>query len=114
VLGPLLFNIFLNDFPLGIGNIAEVIMFADDTSILCSAKDPNYLSAKLDLVCKHITSWFQNNQLMINLEKTKLIKFSPTAVTSYSLNSSMAKKLSEIGRLKFLGLQLDKCKQFKN
>jgi hypothetical protein len=88
-------------------------MFANDTSILCSAKDPNYLIAKLDLVCKHISSWFQNNQLMVNLGKTKLIKFSPTAVTSYSLKSSMAKKVSEIGRLKFLGLQLDNHLTYK-
>jgi len=36
VLGPLLFNIYTNDFPLQIDSLAEVIMFADDTSILFS------------------------------------------------------------------------------
>jgi exonuclease III len=113
VLGPLLFNIFINDFPLEISNIAEVIMFADDTSIICSANDPNYLSAKLDLVCNHIFSWFQNNQLMINLDKTQIMKFSPTAVTNYSLQSAMVKKFNEIGRLKFLGIQLDNHLTYK-
>jgi hypothetical protein len=36
VLGPLLFNVHINDFPLEINTISEVIMFADDTSILCT------------------------------------------------------------------------------
>jgi hypothetical protein len=39
VFGPLLFNIYINDFPLEINTISEVIMFADDTSILCTTKD---------------------------------------------------------------------------
>jgi hypothetical protein len=39
VLGPLLFNIHINDFPLELSKISEVILFADDTSILCTAKD---------------------------------------------------------------------------
>jgi hypothetical protein len=47
VLGPLLFNIFINDFPLEIGKIAKVIMFADDTSILCTAKDHHNLIIKV-------------------------------------------------------------------
>jgi hypothetical protein len=41
VLGPLLFNIYINDITLEISNISEVIMFADNTSNLCTAKDFN-------------------------------------------------------------------------
>jgi hypothetical protein len=87
VLGPLLFNTFINDFPHEIGKIAEVIMFADDTSILCTAKDRQNLTIKLDVVLNHMFTWFQNNQLMINLDKTKMIKFTPTAAMSYPLHT---------------------------
>jgi hypothetical protein len=38
VLGPLLFNIYINDFPLEINKISEIIMYADDTSILFTTK----------------------------------------------------------------------------
>jgi hypothetical protein len=41
VLGHLLFNIYINDFPLEISKISEVIMFPGGTSILCTPKDLN-------------------------------------------------------------------------
>jgi hypothetical protein len=53
-MGPLLFNIYINDFPLVISTISEVIMFADDTSILCTAKDCNNLKSKLNVVLTHL------------------------------------------------------------
>jgi hypothetical protein len=87
VLGPLLFNIYINDFPLEISKISEVIMFADDTSILCTAKDYYNLKIKLDVIFRHMFMWFQNNQFMINLDKIKMIKLTPTASTCYTLRT---------------------------
>jgi hypothetical protein len=86
VLGPLLFNMYINDFPLEISKISEVIMFANDTSILCTAKDYYNLRSKLNVVFSHMFMWFQDNQLVLNLVKTKMIKLNPTAATSYPLD----------------------------
>jgi len=36
VMHPLLFDMYINDFPLQINSLLEVILFADDTSILVS------------------------------------------------------------------------------
>jgi hypothetical protein len=83
VFGPLLFNIYINDFPLEIGNISKVIMFADDTSILCTAKDFNNLKMKLDILLMHMSMWFQGNHFALNLDKTEMI---PTSATSYPLH----------------------------
>jgi hypothetical protein len=74
MLGPLLFNIYINDSPLLINTISEVIMFADDTSILCTSKNYNDLKTKLDVILG-----FQNNQLALNHDKTKIIKFTTAA-----------------------------------
>jgi hypothetical protein len=82
VLGPLLFNMYINDFPLKINTISEVIMFADDTSILCTAKDCNNLKSELNVVFTHMSRWFQSNQFALNLDKTKMIKFITTSATS--------------------------------
>jgi hypothetical protein len=69
VLGPLLFNIYINDFPLEINTISEVIMFADDTSILCTSKNYHDLKTKLDVILGHMVDWFQNNQLELIKQK---------------------------------------------
>jgi hypothetical protein len=107
VLGPLLFNIYINDFPLEINKISEVITFADDTSILCTTKDYHNLKIKLDAIFSHMLKWFQN-QFVLNLDKTKMLEFTPTAATCYPLNLMLHNKsLKEVEMMKFLGLQLD-------
>jgi hypothetical protein len=63
VLGPLLFNNYVNDFTLEISKTTEFVMFADDTSALCTSKDYNNLKIKLDIVCSHMSRWFQANLL---------------------------------------------------
>lgn len=87
VLGPFLFNIYINDFPLEISKISQVIMFTDDTSILCIGKDYNNLKIKLGVVFSHMFMWFQNNQLALNLDRAKMIKCIPTAAMNYPLHT---------------------------
>ena len=108
VLGPLLFNIYVNDFPPEINKIYEIIMYVDDTTILCTTKNYHDLKIKLDVVSFHMFKWFQNNQFVLNLDKTNIIKFTPTAAISYPLNLTFYDKaLIEVETIKFLGLQLD-------
>jgi hypothetical protein len=57
-------------------------MFADDTSILCAAKDINNLKMKIDIVLMHMSMWFQSSQFALNLHKTQMIKFIPTSATN--------------------------------
>jgi hypothetical protein len=86
VSGPSLFNIYINDFPHDINTISEVIMFADDASILCTSKNYHDLKTKLDVILSHMVDCFQKNQLALNLDKTKIIKFTTTASACYPLN----------------------------
>ena len=39
ILGPLLFIIYVNDLPSGINQFANPVIYADDTSVLVSAKN---------------------------------------------------------------------------
>jgi hypothetical protein len=64
VLGPSLFNMFINDYPLQITSFAEVIMFADYTSIPASHTNYDDFMEVLTLYCYRS----RNDSRLISLE----------------------------------------------
>jgi len=76
VLGPLLFLIYINDFPYIIHQIAKPVIYADDTSILVHAANVMELKVKIDDSIYQIYEWVLVNGLTLNLDKTNIIKFS--------------------------------------
>jgi hypothetical protein len=65
---------FINDLPRVIQN-AEVVLFADDTSILTAENNNLLLNEKIQNVRKPLENWFYVNRLIINTEKSKAIIF---------------------------------------
>jgi hypothetical protein len=97
VLGPLLFNTYINDFPLGVNTKLDAIMFADDTSVLICNEKFNEFENTFNTVLKHITAWFHANQLVLNLDKTNIVKFTPkNIVRSLSTIEYVGKVLTEV------------------
>ena len=72
VLGPLLFNIYLNDLLWFIEN-GEVCNYADDTTPYSCNKDLNTLIANLEADSLNAIEWFKNNYMRLNTDKCKLI-----------------------------------------
>lgn len=116
VLGPLLFNIYINDLaslPLN----AKPYMYADDTALLlpCSTY---HVGARLmqEDVCL-LMNWLSNNHIFLNKSKTDLICFhSPyrtfVETTSVFLHTSSCHNCScrpvdLVHDVKYLGLQFD-------
>ena len=72
VLGPLLFNIFINDLPLSITSTDVTCdLFADDCSLITAATDMNCINIKLQDSLTEILAWCTDNQMVLNPEKTK-------------------------------------------
>jgi hypothetical protein len=70
VLGPLLFLMFINDLPHVIQN-AEVVLFADDASILITENNTLLLNEKIENVRKTIRKLVFVNRLIINIESPR-------------------------------------------
>ena len=74
ILGPLLFIIYVNDFPNCLKN-GTSLSFADDTSILISGKNANSIFAKGNQELCNIDNWLIANKLSLNVSKTKCVYF---------------------------------------
>jgi hypothetical protein len=61
MLGPLMFNVYSNDFPCTINKVSHTILFADCTNILVSSSELNELNSKLNSALRCISKWFQIN-----------------------------------------------------
>ena len=72
VLGPLLFNIYLNDLMWFIVN-GDVCNYADDTTLYSCNKDLNTLKSNLEDDSLNAIEWFKNNYMKLNTDKCKLI-----------------------------------------
>lgn len=76
ILGPLLFNVFINDI-CNVSQEAKYIMYADDCSIFLSSPNLNQLTHAANCVLQTLEQWSSFNALKINQEKTKAIIFHP-------------------------------------
>ena len=54
-----------------------MILFADDTNIFYSHKDPDYLMETMNSELKKLTNWFQANKLSINVKISIFFIFKP-------------------------------------
>ena len=72
VLGPLLFNIYLNDLFFSLKNI-HVFNFVDDTTPYVCDKSIENVMKLLEENCEIALCWFENNYMKLNTDKCHLI-----------------------------------------
>lgn len=76
ILGPLLFNLYLNDI-ININPEVTFIMYADDASIFFSGKNISEIISACNDTMIALGKWATNNSMRINEQKTKAIFFRP-------------------------------------
>ena len=72
LLGPILFNLYLNDL-FYLANFTEVCNFADDTTFHACDKDLNNLIKRLEHYTFLAIKWFETNNMKLNKEKCHLL-----------------------------------------
>ena len=86
ILGPILFNIFINDL-LWISN-SELLNFADDNTISAAENTIEELISTLEKESQAAIDWFVSNKMIVNPDKFQaiVVKRNNKMKDSYSLN----------------------------
>ena len=73
-----MFNFFINNLP----NIefGKTVLFADDAVIYVTDNELEICIRKIKYVINELSVWLNNNKLVPNISKTKLMLFTPRLV----------------------------------
>ena len=109
ILGPILFQIYVNDLPLYISN-CRVSMFADDTTIYSASTSLTDLELMMQDDLHSLSQWLLYNRLTINAKKSKVMLLG----TNHRLKQSRpiylyinGIKLEQVNEYLYLGVILD-------
>ena len=107
ILGPILFNIFINYLFPRISNF-ELINFADDNTIIAAENTTEELISTLEKESQVAIDWFVSNKMIVNPDKFQaiVVKRNNKMKDSYSLNINQEVINSE-NCVKLLGVETD-------
>ena len=106
LLGVLCFQLMINDINKSI-KYSNLILYADDTTIYLLGKNLRFLQCKLQQDLVTLSVWLQNNQLVLNVKKTKAMLFT-SGIHYHNLELRInGEKLEFVYNFKFLGLVID-------
>ena len=109
LLGPLLFNIFINDLNYAVPDVS-LRLYSDGTTLYASDVSPIALQFVVNRGLSRLSEWFDANYLLINNAKTQALPIGPCKYDfDLTLNGSGVTKLPSI---RSLGLELDSMLNF--
>ena len=107
ILGPSLFLLYINDIA-SVSCALFSILFADDTTLFCSAKSLHELSTVINNELSNVMKWLNANRLSLNIDKTNFMIFRPKGKNeicpTININGS---NIQEVDNAKFLGMIID-------
>lgn len=108
ILGPLLFLIYINDLPFFTKDMCEVVLFADDTSLIFKIDRQKENYDDVNNALSNVLHWFTTNNLLLNTKKTKCVKFSMPNVKQVNTEIKMnGETIDLLNSTVFLGITMD-------
>ena len=111
ILGPLLFNIFMNDMFYFLEK-CDLYNYADDNSVTNSAPDLNDVIRSLRLDCRNAIQWFIENGMQANPEKFQFMLESPQIANPISIDLGENVTITSEPHVKVLGVIIDRNLNF--
>jgi hypothetical protein len=114
-LGPLQFLIYINDLSLTISKLANLILCADNTSIIISNTNPEEFKNNINSVMTEIINWFKSNLLTLNCNKTHFLQFLTKKHNEIKMQISASNTIiTNIKSTRFLGLIINSILSWKD
>ena len=116
ILGPLLFNVYINSLSTAVSE-SELILYADDAVLVVAASTSRELMDTLRHDFNEISNWYISNKLTVNVKNTKLmLSESKTMLSSFSDFTPFSAGEDQVNRVSFfnyLGVVLDEKWKWK-
>ena len=109
ILGPILFNIFMNDLTYAIHE-CKLVNYADDTKIYLSHRDPQVVEVRVNKDLDNTTKWFRENGMLANPEKYQALRLGKT---DYDMNIKCCENTIPLSNeIKLFGVTIDNKLKF--
>ena len=115
VLGPLIFNLYINDLNKQIDKTCKIVHYAYDTLLFCENNDPQKAIKALEANCSLLSNSFLEQSLQLNAKKTELIVFSKKHSRKKDEKNTITledKIIEEKTNVKYLGVVSDQFLTF--
>ena len=114
IVGPILFNIFFNDF-FHVTLVASADNYADDNTLNSFVKTLEDLIKKLEHECEVALTWIRNNKMMVNPNRFQAILLNKSKSTQVKATMNIGdEKIEFLSAVKLLGMEIDDKLNFNN
>ena len=104
ILGPLCFNLYINDLPKAVSE--DCVMFADDAAFIISSSNLTDLYRRISKLLEDLANYLNYNCLVPNASKSKLMFFSSRKVAELPDFNFSGGTIEWVSEFKYLGLIL--------
>ena len=111
-MGPLLFNLFINDLTYSVDD-AKLRRYVEDTTLYLSHPNQDVLESRSQSKFDVLKSWFTCNYLSINESKTKVLPLGDNPPYYELFADCTRPPLEVVHDMKLLGLTIDSSLSFK-
>ena len=113
LLGPLLFNIFVNDLNYFVNDVS-LRLYADDTTEYSSNFDPDALKITVQENLDLFMTWCDYNFMTVNDSKSKVLPLGNSPSSFQFHTEPNSPPLDQVSDLKLLGLTINSSQTFKS